>query len=124
MTAIYSKIRNSSLLRVARVFFILTLVVTSSAPSLAFALSLDAAKSQGLIGEKPSGYLGIVNPPGDAAVQQLVNEINSQRRAKYLQIANKNGTALVAVEQLAGKKAIEKTDPGNYVEINGNWKRK
>ena len=32
-------------------------------PLLAFGLSLDEAKQQGLLGERPDGYLGLAKPP-------------------------------------------------------------
>jgi hypothetical protein len=40
----------------------------------------------------------------------------------YKGIAKKNGTALSAVEALAGKKSIEKTAPGQFImQPNGTW---
>jgi uncharacterized protein len=55
-------------------------------------------------------------------VTALVNDINAKRKAAYTDIAQRNGTALDAVEQLAGKKAIEKTPPGQYVKLpSGEW---
>lgn len=88
-----------------------------------FALSLDAAKQQGLVGEQPSGYLAVVgkaSPEADA----LVADINQKRRAAYENIAKRNGTELSAVEQLAGKKAIEQTPPGQFVKLpSGAWQQ-
>lgn len=94
-------------------------------PTMAFALSLDAAKSSGAIGETPTGYLEAVSPNPSADVVALVKDINGKRKAQYESIAKKNGTGLKAVEALAGKKAIEKTPPGEFVKLpNGSWKRK
>lgn len=91
--------------------------------ALAHALSLDQAKGSGLVGEKPDGYLGVVQASPE--VEKLVQDINRQRAEKYKQIAAKNGTALAAVETLAGKKAIEITPPGQYVQAaSGEWVRK
>ncbi len=89
----------------------------------ALALSLDAAKGQGLVGETPSGYLQPVGSP-TAEVNNLVNQINQKRRAEYSSIAQKNGTSLKNVEALAGKKAIERSRPGEYVLIGGEWRKK
>ena len=89
----------------------------------ALALDLQSAKSQGLIGETPSGYLAPVQG-GNAEVAKLVQSINAQRKAHYQKIANRNKTSLQSVEQLAGKKAIEKSPAGNFVQINGQWKKK
>ena len=88
----------------------------------AFALSLDQAKSQGLLGETPSGYLEAVKP--EAAVVALLQDINAKRREEYESIAKKNGTALHTVEALAGKQALEKTAPGNYIKVDGKWLKK
>jgi len=98
----------------------MTLLVSVS--STAWALSLDEAKAKGFVGEKPSGYLGAVTPSGE--VQALVNEINGKRRQAYEEIAKRNGTALSAVEVLAGEKAIQNTKPGHFIEGPGGWKKK
>lgn len=89
----------------------------------AYALDLHTAKAQGYVGEQANGYLGIVkNAPG---VEALVNDINNRRRQEYQQIASRNKTSLQVVEALAGKKAIERTPPNQYVrDPSGNWIRK
>ncbi len=98
---------------------LLTLVVTAS-PALA--LDLKQAKDQGLVGETLTGYLAPVkNSP---EVQKLVDTINAKRREMYKKIAAKNGTSLAAVEQLAGKKAVEKTPPGQFIDLGKGWQKK
>ena len=89
----------------------------------AFALDLQTAKDQGLVGETPSGYLEAVKSPSPE-VTALIDSINSQRKQKYKDIAARNNTSLEAVELLAGKKAIEKSGPGNFVKIGGSWQQK
>ena len=90
----------------------------------AWAMDLDAAKSQGLVGERPDGYLGAV-AAGRADVQALVKDINTQRRTKYQAIAQKRGTTLGAVEQFVGQKLITRAGPGEYVMTpGGQWVRK
>jgi len=88
-----------------------------------FALTLEEAKSKGLVGEKPSGYLGAV-ATGAPDVQTLVNDVNQKRRQAYEEIAKRNGTQLSAVETLAGEKAIHNTKPGNFIEGPGGWTKK
>lgn len=102
---------------------VLSLSIVSMNAGTAWALDLQSAKAAGQVGEQPDGYLGIVkNGPG---VEEVVQSINQQRRAAYQNIARKNGISLQAVEQLAGKKAIEKTPPGQYVMTpSGQWIRK
>ncbi|MGE4560259.1 MAG: YdbL family protein [Desulfobulbus sp.] len=89
----------------------------------AFALDLQTAKSQGMVGETPTGYLAPVRQAG-GEVGQLVQSINQQRRQQYQQIAQRNNTTLQAVEQLAGKQAMDKTPPGQFILVNGSWTRK
>lgn len=89
----------------------------------AFALDLKTAKTQGLVGETPTGYLAPVKP-GNAEAVKLAKTINAQRKQHYQKIAKGNNTPLNAVEQLAGKKAIEKTPAGQFIQINGAWKKK
>ncbi|MBX7138626.1 MAG: YdbL family protein [Oligoflexia bacterium] len=110
-----------------RIFFrsiLLTLTLVLLASSSAFAISLDDAKKQGLVGELRSGYLGAVSA-ASPEVSTLLSSINAQRKARYEEIAKKNGTSLSAVETLAAKKAIEETAPGNYVQsAAGSWSKK
>lgn len=89
-----------------------------------FALDLQQAKSQGLVGEQLNGYLGVVSASGSGDVKALINDINAKRRSKYEAIAVQNSTSLETVELLAGKKAIEKTKSGNYVQTATGWKKK
>jgi uncharacterized protein YdbL (DUF1318 family) len=88
-----------------------------------FALSLEEAKTRGLIGEKANGYLGVVNSASPEA-QSLTNEVNQKRRQAYQDIAARNRTPLDTVETLAGEKAIQNTKPGNFVEGPAGWTRK
>lgn len=117
-TADYSK-RMYSMKTLITLFFASLLL---SAPPV-FAIDLQAAKSQGLVGETPAGYLEAVTQP-TAEVRALIGDINAQRKQKFQEIAARNNTSLEAVEQLAGKKAIEKSEPGSYVKIGGSWQRK
>lgn len=79
-------------------------------------------KSQGLVGEQPNGYLGVVKPQGNAA--ELVQLINQARHDQYQKLANSNNIPLQEIEALAGKKAIDKTRSGLYIQLNGRWLKK
>ena len=98
------------------VFFLL-------AVSPAFGISVEEAKTKGWVGERPNGYLGVVNPAAPEA-QALANEVNEKRRQAYEDIAKRNRTQLDAVEALAGEKAIQNTKPGYFVEGPGGRTRK
>jgi uncharacterized protein len=94
-------------------------------PLPSWGLTLEEAKAQGVVGEQPNGYLGIVQPGASAEVQALVNDVNQKRRQMYADIARRNSTKLEAVEMLAGKTAIDNTRPGNFVRSpSGQWVKK
>lgn len=88
----------------------------------AWALDIGDAKSSGQVGETYSGYLAAVKPSGE--VNKLVESINAQRKAHYQKIAKKNGISLEAVEVRAGKKAIEKTPRGEFINSGSGWQKK
>jgi uncharacterized protein YdbL (DUF1318 family) len=94
-------------------------------PLPGWGLTLEEAKAQGIVGEQPNGYLGVVPPGGAATVQALVNDVNLKRRHMYEDIARRNSTKLEAVEMLAGKTAIDNTRPGNFIRSpSGQWVKK
>ena len=94
-------------------------------PFPSWGLTLEEAKTQGMVGEQPDGYVGVVPPGASADVQALVNDINQKRRQTYEDIARRNATKLEAVEMLAGKTAIDNTKPGNFIQRpSGQWVKK
>lgn len=103
-------------------FFILMQLAVSPA----WAIDLDSAKAQGLVGERLNGYVGIVTAAPAPDLTQMVNEINRRRRGSYQEIANKTpGATLASVEKLAGEKLIRRTPSGQYVEsAAGKWAKK
>jgi uncharacterized protein YdbL (DUF1318 family) len=94
-------------------------------PLPSWGLTLEEAKTQGIVGEQPNGYLGVVQPGASAEIQALVNDVNQKRRQMYEDIARRNSTKLEAVEMLAGQTAIDNTRAGNFVRSpSGQWVRK
>lgn len=105
--------------------FMIALLGILAIPATSMAADLHSAKAQGLVGEKADGYLGIVKSGAPADVRAMVDDINARRRDHYRTIAQRNNTSLSVVEQLAGKKAIEKTPAGQYVQPpSGGWVKK
>jgi uncharacterized protein YdbL (DUF1318 family) len=103
----------------------LLLLCSSLFAGPAFALSLNEAKAQGLVGERVDGFVGIVvaDPPAD--VRQLVEQVNRQRREKYDEVAKQRGVPLDAVAKITGEKQLERTPAGHYVAgADGRWRRK
>lgn len=91
----------------------------------AYALTLQEAKEQGLVGEQRDGYVGLVVSRVPADVQALVRQVNEQRRQRYEQIARDNGITMAQVTSLAYEQAVQATQPGHYIQLpNGDWVRK
>ncbi len=83
----------------------------------------QAARSGGLIGEMPTGYVGFVSAPS-AAIKALVDDINIKRKAVYTDQALANG---VTVEEFAFRNGCrlikEKTVAGEkYQAPDKSWK--
>ena len=88
-----------------------------------FALTLQDAKKQGLVGEMPDGYLGAIK--NNPEVTNLVSAVNKKRKELYISLARKNKITLAQVSALAGKKAIQKTSAGNFIQNDkGQWVKK
>lgn len=100
----------------------ITMVLALILASPAYALDLDVAKDNGWVGERYTGYLGIVKP--EAGVKALVDDVNQKRTQVYKDLAAKNGITLQEVEKIAGKKVIEKTKPGNLIDLGNGWLKK
>jgi len=88
-------------------------------------MSLNEAKSAGLIGEGRDGYIALVQQNVPAQVRELVQRVNQERRERYQEIANENGISVRDVARLAYARAVEATQPGHFVQDDqGNWLRK
>ncbi|MET0246611.1 MAG: YdbL family protein [Sphingomonas sp.] len=80
----------------------------------------QSARQQGLVGEQPDGYLGIVGTT-TPELTAMVNNINIQRKRQYTQQASASST----VEQMAfvtGCNLISRTAAGEmYRAPDGRW---
>jgi uncharacterized protein YdbL (DUF1318 family) len=103
--------------------FAWTLAAALALAAPALAIDLDAARNQGLVGERADGYVAAVSSP-TPEVTKLVSDVNAKRRERYAEIAARNGTPIEAVAALAGKKLIEGAPSGWYVKPNGDWLKK
>ncbi|MDP5209319.1 YdbL family protein [Microbulbifer sp. 2205BS26-8] len=90
----------------------------------ALAISLDAAKSQGLVGESNSGYIAIVDT-SSPELKKLVKQVNTKRKAAYAQIAKRNNIDIAQVAARAAEKLEARLSPGEYYQDNlGRWVQK
>ncbi|MBB1486667.1 YdbL family protein [Oceanospirillum sediminis] len=83
---------------------------------------LDQAKNNGWVGERYTGYLGIISQA--QKVKPMVDSVNAQRKAHYKKLAIDNGIPLQEVEKLAGKKVINKTRSGHFIDLGNGWVKK
>jgi uncharacterized protein YdbL (DUF1318 family) len=89
----------------------------------AWAISLEQAKEQGLVGEMPNGYLGVVVKSSE--VTSLVDMVNKKRKDIYLNLARKNKITMQQVTKLAGEKSLAKTQSGHLIQTAaGKWVKK
>ena len=89
----------------------------------AWAISLDDAKNQGLVGEQLNGYLGEVRSSSE--ISALVKSINSKRRAAYAAKARKAGVDVNIMELRIGERLIQRAPAGQYIKSpDGQWKQK
>lgn len=104
----------------------LLFAIAPAPPSIALAQdSLAAAKSAGLVGERPDGLVGYVQDQVPAEVRALVEQVNNERRARYSQVAQSTGQPLATVQAVAGDRLIAATPAGQFVmNAAGRWTKK
>jgi uncharacterized protein YdbL (DUF1318 family) len=104
----------------------LTLGGLMLASSPAVADALDDARAAGQIGERPDGYVAVVDASAPASVKSLADSINRQRREAYQKIANEKGVPIEQIGALTAEKIIrEKLSPGMfYMDASGAWIQK
>ena len=108
---------NELLKKLSAALLILTIAFS------AWATSLDEAKEQGLVGEMPNGYLGLVIE--NAETKSLVASVNEKRKSIYMNLARKNKITMQQVTALAGAKALAKTQSGHFIQnAAGQWVKK
>lgn len=102
---------------------VLCLMLTAT---VAQADALDDARAAGLLGERPDGYVDVVNPNASADILALKEQINAQRRKIYQQLAGEKGVPAEEVGALAAEKTIaQKLKPGMYyMNSSGQWVQK
>lgn len=93
--------------------------------NFAWAISLQEAKSQGLIGERIDGYLGYVVTPPATDVVVLVKDVNNKRRQSFQATAAENGISVEKVAHRFYQLAVEATQSNHYYQsADGSWVKK
>ncbi|MDO6592523.1 YdbL family protein [Neptuniibacter sp. 1_MG-2023] len=108
-----------------RNFIALFALMLSIIATPVWAISMDDAKSQGLIGERSNGYIGVVTSTPSAGLRSLVDSINNKRREAYTKRAAKAGVERSVFEIRMGQRLQQRTPAGQYIQLqNGNWQKK
>lgn len=90
-----------------------------------WALTLDDAKRQGLVGEQANGYLGIVTSAPGADVRQLVADVNQRRKQLYINRARDAGVEAEIMELRTGERLLKRAQAGEFIRTpDGRWVRK
>lgn len=93
-------------------------------PGASWALSLDQARGQGLVGETPRGYVAPVQSP-TPEVAELVRQVNAARRADYERVAEQTGATVEQVGILMAEKIRAQLPSGAYLQTtDGRWVQK
>ncbi|MFQ6004802.1 MAG: YdbL family protein [Woeseia sp.] len=88
----------------------------------AWAIDIQSAKTQGLVGEANTGYLAAVKSPASSEVRALIVDVNKKRRAKFEATASKTGTTVAQVANRFYELAVRKTAAGHYYQDrSGRW---
>lgn len=81
----------------------------------------QAARTNGQIGEKTDGYLGVIGAQPDA-IEALTSKINILRKQVYTKTAVSQGISIEKAAFLGGCKNIERTTVGEqYQAPDGSW---
>lgn len=107
-------------------------VAAAAAPVPVFAQTaaqkslIDAAKSQGTVGEQADGFLGFRSGGGDAALQSAVASTNAARREAYARRGAEAGTSAdVAGARMFETLLLPRVGSGEwYRNAQGQWVRK
>lgn len=104
---------------------LITAVLLAFSLNSAWAIDLQEAKAQGLVGEANTGYLEAVQQPASAEVRALIDDVNSKRRVKFQETADNNNIRPEQVSHRFYELAVKKTAPGHfYQDAGGSWQKK
>lgn len=104
---------------------ILSLVMILAFSANSWAITIGAAKAQGLVGERSDGYVGYVVTPARADVKTLVKGVNNKRKERFKRAVAKTNATMEQVSASFAQSALSKTKPGHYIQnANGQWVKK
>jgi len=86
---------------------------------------LDDARARGWLGERPDGYLGLVDPKAPASAKALMDSVNAKRRDLYAKRAAAAGVRIADYQAIAAEEIFAKLPAGVFVmDGSGRWTKK
>jgi uncharacterized protein YdbL (DUF1318 family) len=86
---------------------------------------LGQAKADSQVGEKPDGYLGLVDENASEMIKKMVIDTNERRKSRYEDVALRRDSSLESVLEMAGKKLAKIAKTGDMLlDANGIWTKK
>jgi uncharacterized protein YdbL (DUF1318 family) len=108
----------------ALVAFVTVLAVVTGG-ALAQGRALDGPRASGQVAERFDGYAMVRDRAAPAAIGNLVNQVNSQRRAHYRRQAASRGVSEEAVGRIYAKEIFSAAPGGTwFLQESGQWVRK
>lgn len=105
-----------------RIFYTALFAVSLFTAGTVFAMDLSTARAQGLVGEKPDGYIAAITPT--AETNAVVSDVNARRKAEYERISKENGQTVSVVGTVAAEKIINGLPAGSYYQGPNGWQKK
>ena len=81
--------------------------------------AVDAAKTQGVVGEMGDGFLGFVTTGADASLKAAVTAINTGRATVYADTAAKTGVTADAAGQATARQLYDRIPAGQWYKPLG-----
>lgn len=104
---------------------LVTTLILLFAAQTAWAIDLQSAKEQGLVGEANTGYVAAVGGSPSAEVAALIADVNRKRKAEFESTAAKTNTTVAQVSFRFYELAVQRTAPGHYYQdAGGTWRKK
>lgn len=105
--------------------FAAALAASAIIVSPAFAITVQEAKAQCIVGEQADGYLGFAEASSDEALRREVRDINQQRKAVYEDLAQRNGVTVDVTAALTAEQLMNRAASGQCIrDQSGAWRKK
>jgi uncharacterized protein YdbL (DUF1318 family) len=118
-------INGAHLRRAVATFMLVVAASFVSVPAFAQGKPLDGPRANGIVGERFDGFAFLVDPAAPATIQQLVDQVNAERRNVYNQRAQAEGVTIDAVGRIYAAQIFQSAPAGTiFLQESGQSVRK